>query len=277
MTKLEAQDYVGYFGEITGCSDRACIRIHDGVKPGGFLVEDENTLYIHEILSQLESTHYTRELVDQMLSGEINLFTNNIDPMKVTRKNSDDGEFGWVDLQSDITVRGQGVNSPTWSQFRSGIYAYDFEAGKTQECWSNFHIDHDYAMGTPVYPHIHWSPKTTGIGTVRWGFEYTVAKGHSQASGSVFGPTSIVYAETVITQDSQYTHFVTETSEVSAIPPSNLEPDSLVLMRFFRDASNDTYPGSVAAFKVDLHYQAARFSTKNRAPDFFNGWEGLES
>lgn len=182
-----------------------------------------------------------------------------------------DGNPGWNDLSSEIVIKGNGSNDPVWTLFRDGIYGYAFSSSVIKETHHRFHLNHDYAPGTAMYPHIHWSPNTTSTGTVRWGFEYTVAKGFAQSSGSVFGATTTVYVEQNISSNSQYKHFVAEVSLADVIPSTNIEIDSLVLMRIFRDAAhtNDTFPDVVFAWYVDLHYQLSRMSSKNRTPDFY--------
>ena len=282
-TKEENDQYVGLPGEVTLDVDSLNLRIHDGSTPGGRVMKStdfdqtdvENLigaeLYLHSQSGDHDGRYYKKNVLDGLIEGLINLKENRIHAQDVLRYVDNDGEieYGWVDNVSNFEIRGQGNSDPDWQPFRSGIRAYRFEAGKMNEVWSSFHINHDYALGTPVYPHVHWSPEDDGLGTVRWGFEYTVAKGHAQAEGSVFEPTTIVHGETEITEPSAYKHFVTETSDELSIPPDKLEPDSIVLIRFFRDANNDTYNGGVFGLKSDLHYQAARFATKNKAPNFF--------
>jgi hypothetical protein len=173
--------------------------------------------------------------------------------------------YGWRDIIADITVRGAGSNSPSWGTFRDGINAYQFSATVMNECWLTFHINHDYAPGTPVYLHVHWSSPGTSTGNVVWGFEYSIAKGHQQMAF----PTSTTVT---VTQASpgQYYHNVAEIS--TGIGSGQLEPDSLILVRVYRDASNgaDTNTDAVSVFCSDIHYQASRFATKNKAPNFYN-------
>jgi hypothetical protein len=122
-----------------------------------------------------------------------------------------------------------------------------------------------------MYPHVHISTNTTTSGTVRFGIEYTVAKGHQQATGSIFGPTTTVFVTATINgATDQYKHFVLEVGDANAIPSTNLEPDSMILMRVFRD---NTVAGNLAqpvfVFQADLHYRTARFATPNKAPNFY--------
>jgi len=105
---------------------------------------------------------------------------------------------------------------------------------------------------------------TDATGTVRWGFEYTVAKGHQQ---QVFHEPVVVYQEHTITQASQGLHVITEVTSDKAIPSVYVEPDSYIKMRVFRDAGhvNDT----IHAWCCDLHYQFDKSGTRNKSPSFY--------
>ena len=176
-------------------------------------------------------------------------------------------DYGWSDYLSSISAaKVAGTNPPTWSNYRNGLFAYEFSATKLEEVWMNFHINHDFKLGSAIFPHVHWSPNTTGTGTVRWGIEYTISKGHQQ---SVFGATTIVYVEQTMGAANQYSHQIAEVS--TGISSAELEVDSVVMMRVFRDAShvNDTFTTAVFGLFVDLHVQVDRTSTLNKAPNFY--------
>lgn len=170
--------------------------------------------------------------------------------------------IGWRDITSDINVKGTGSNNPVWATVRNGISAYTFSATVMQEAWVNFHINHDYAPGTPVYLHVHWVNPGTNTGTVRWGFEYSYAKGHGQEA---FPASQTVYVEQA---PSQYTHMIAEIS--TGILDTVLETDGIIMVRVFRDAAhaNDTCTDAVALIMSDVHYQASKWATKNKAPNF---------
>lgn len=178
---------------------------------------------------------------------------------------------GWKDITSDLaTGKVAGANVPTWSAFRSGLYGYAFSASALNEVWISFHINHDYAEGTAIYPHVHFSPTTTSTGVVRWGFEYSIAKGHDQEA---FPASTTVYVDYNIATNKQYQHLIAEVSDNDAPLKADLETDSLVLMRVFRDGGNvaDTFPDSVIGWTVDIHYQAERMFTLNKSPLFHSG------
>lgn len=177
-------------------------------------------------------------------------------------------KLGWRDNVIEITLR-NGPSEPQFSQFRDGIYLPAFVQTDVQSGYGNWHIDHDYAMGTPLYLHIHWTTNSSELGTVRWGFEYTLAKGHQQMA---FGPTTTVYVEQA-SLGVPYMHYVAEVSDANAIPGLNIEPDTLILCRVFRDAThvNDTFGDQAFGAALDLHYQAAQSTTPRKRPDFFLG------
>lgn len=179
---------------------------------------------------------------------------------------------GWRDLIGDITVRGvAGANTPTWAEITgmTGMYAYKFDADTMNEVWITYHIDHDYCLNTPIYLHTHWinAAATPNTGNVRWGFQYSAAKGHQQQA---FPATTTVYV-TQACNATRYMHHIAEVSTTDAVPSTNLEPDSLILVRIFRDAANggDTCTDAVYLLLADCHYQADRTSTQNKAPNFY--------
>ena len=177
----------------------------------------------------------------------------------------------WRDNIADFNAaRVTGARQPTWTAFRDGIYAWSFSASTMNEVHVSFHINHDQCATEAyrkLYPHIHWAPTNTNTGTVRWGIEYTFAKGHQQEA---FPSSTTVYIEQAAT-GTAYTHMIAETPDVDALDLSNIETDALLLCRVFRDAShaNDTYDAACFGLYADLHYQASYFGTPQKAPGFF--------
>ena len=172
---------------------------------------------------------------------------------------------GWRDLTSDIKSSGVGSNDPTWSQMFDGFYAHKFSNTVMNQCWTTFHIDHDYKRGTPIHLHVHWTTSDAGTGTVRWGFEYSIAKGHQQEA---FPTSQLVYVEQACVATAR-THYVAEIA--TGLTTSSFEPDTLILVRVFRDAqnANDTCTSSVFGLTVDCHYQIDRYATINKSPNFY--------
>lgn len=177
-------------------------------------------------------------------------------------------QFIWKDEKASFVIKSTtGVNNPNWGLLYGNFEGIIFPNNKLSQVWVDFHIDHDIAMGTKLYPHIHWMPLTNNIGYVRWGFEYIIAKGHGQ---SQFPTTSnIIYVNHTVPENSQYRHMTTEVPEVDGILSSEIEPDSVIKMRIFRDGVNDTHGSNVHGWQSDIHYQIGQLGTINRAPNFF--------
>jgi hypothetical protein len=178
--------------------------------------------------------------------------------------------FVWKDEKASFVVKStSGLNNPTWDEYLPGFEGLIFSASKMNQVWVDFHFDHDIAINTKVYPHVHWMPLAATAGRVRWGFLYIIAKGHSQSAFPTQG--TLIYVDHVIPADFQYRHVVTEIPDPSGILSSEIEPDSVIKMRVFRDGVNDTYTGNVHAWQADIHHQVARIGTVNRAPNFYGG------
>lgn len=199
--------------------------------------------------------------VDQNFSS--NLVLTNTSGYGIKLNNASPA-FGWKDITSSIEVRGTGSAAPTWSAWLGNMYAYSFSATVLQECWQTYHIPHDYVPNTDIYFHAHWLTTGTNTGVVRWGFEYSHAKGHNQAN---FPASTTVYAEQA-GQGTAYRHMVTETLAVTI---AGLEPDSIILVRVIRDAvhANDTQTDAAFLLTADIHYQSTGIATKNKAPNFY--------
>lgn len=175
--------------------------------------------------------------------------------------------LGWRDNIIEMKVDASSPNAPTLDPFRGGILAWSFPPNETTEAHAAWHIDHDYALGTPLYFHVHWATASTSIGTVRWGFEYTIAKGHQQQA---FPAPSFVYVEQAST-GTAYMHMIAELSDANAIPGTGIEPDTVIQVRLFRDGTNpaDTLEQPVFGLFLDLHYQADHTTTPLKVPPFY--------
>jgi len=178
---------------------------------------------------------------------------------------------GWRDLIGSIVVKGSGANDPTWAAITGlgNLSAYSFSATKMEQVWIAYHIDHDYLRGTDIYLHTHWinAASTPNTGVVRWGFEYTVAKGHQQQAFAA--PTTVYINQTC--DSTRYMHHIAEIALADVVPSTNLEPDSIIYARIFRDATDeaDTCTDAVYLLTADCHYQSWKWSTENKSPDFY--------
>lgn len=175
----------------------------------------------------------------------------------------------WKDLVAPLsTAKPTGGSMPTWESVGgSAFYAYAFVDNKVNEAVVTFHLSHDYALGTDLYPHIHWIAGDGTVGTVRWVMELAYAKGHSQAPFNLHAPVQVIVEQA--SDGTPFKHYIAEglCSNFTAA----LEPDGLILMRVYRDAThpNDTFAGSAYALQADLHHQSNMIGTINKAPNFY--------
>lgn len=220
-------------------------------------------------------TNYVQGLIGQPngiagLDANGNLIGNLISV--IDGQNTDirhNGNYVWKDLIGEFNIKNtSGANNPSWVTLFNNLQGLSFSHTSMNQVWIDFHIPHDYAVGTKVYPHIHFMPLSNKSGNVRWGIEYSIAKGHGQQA---FPASTTIYVTQEVQANSRYMHFIVEVSEAQALLSNSIEPDSFIKTRIFRDASNpaDTFSDTVSAWQCDLHYQAARIGTKNRSPNFF--------
>ena len=194
--------------------------------------------------------------------------------------------FGFADLLGDQFSRNTGGTKPTLAAYNGDVDAWQFSNG--DEAYLSYHIPHDYVPGTDIHLHIHWSQNNTGAtgGTVDFKYFALYAKGHNQASGSVFAgfsgnPITATFSSIDINDGgsglNQYQQHLTEVTISAASATSALfdrddfEPDGVIELTFEMDANNLTgTPSNPFIHFVDIHYQTNSITgTKNRTPDFY--------
>ena len=174
---------------------------------------------------------------------------------------------GWKDLLGQIQLRGK-TTDPTWTQIGTSPF-WGFKTAIGNKIWLFFHINHDYKPGGDILLHVHWtSAGTDTTNAVAFRFDYTVAKGHNQASGGTFNigsPTTVTIAQA---SGAQYRHMVTEME--TTIDVTNAEPDSVIWVQVERVTNGATdNTDDIYLLLVDCHYQMSRFATPQKAPDFY--------
>lgn len=184
--------------------------------------------------------------------------------------------YGWRDLTGDITIRGIGATDPSFNIYRGGIRQFQFTVN--DEVFVEFHQPHDWAVGTDLYLHFHWSHIATTVtgGSVTWGAEVTWAKGFDQAAFQA--PVTTTIAQNAST--TQYQHMIAEVQLTAASPSAsqidtdNLEVDGVFLVRGYLSANAMTVSGGGVPepflHYIDIHYQTTNIGTKAKAgPAFY--------
>jgi hypothetical protein len=178
--------------------------------------------------------------------------------------------YGWHDLLGEIkTDRDNSANMPTFSVFAGGIKQYKFDVG--DEAFINFHMPHDYAPGTDLFIHGHWSHLgDSPAGDITFGFEVSYAKGYSRES---FDTSTVTLSGQASMTFAARTHQISEfqlSNEGGTgglLDTNRIEPDGVLLVRCFLSANTS----GVDPFLhyVDLHYQTTGVPTKNRSYNFW--------
>jgi hypothetical protein len=112
--------------------------------------------------------------VERVIYPSIEGWGVQVDPIEPT--------YPWKDLRGHILSRTGGNAPPAFSQYIGDIYQWNFDsASQEQEVFNEYHMPHDYAVGTDLYVHTHWSVDAASTGDVNWLFDLAYAKGYDQA------------------------------------------------------------------------------------------------
>lgn len=128
----------------------------------------------------------------------------------------------------------------------TGVFAFHFDKTSEEEVFFAVQFPHTRVAESDVNCHVHWMPTDATAGDVVWGLEYTWAP-----INGVFGTTTIVTG-TDAAAGVAYTH---QLGPIATITGTGQTASSMMMCRFFRDASNvaDTYDADAIAIEVDFH------------------------
>lgn len=188
-------------------------------------------------------------------------------------------DFGWKDLIGDITPKFSGPGAPSRTAYTAAGNVFDFSYANNDVVDINFHIPHDYAQGTDIFIHAHWSHNATSTasGTFAATAYHTYSKGHNQANFSAEKNVTYSVAIADIAAMPTYRHRVDEVQlstnggSASLIDTATIEPDGLIKVTFKVTSIPALTGGTAKCFvhQVDLHYQSTQLATKNKTPNFY--------
>lgn len=184
--------------------------------------------------------------------------------------------YGWRDLVGDISPKTSGPGAPTLDTLTGNIRWFRYSAGDDGD--AVFHLPHDYAPGTDLYLHPHWTHNGTNIsGQLAVNAYLTYAKGHQQANFHAEKAITIVDASLNITNTPALRHRIPEIristpgGSSTELNTNDLEVDGLILLHFDVATIPTITGGSGEPFLLtfDIHYQSTGIPTKNKAPSFY--------
>jgi hypothetical protein len=168
----------------------------------------------------------------------------------------------WDDIRIEPTVRATGSFVPVFEKWIDdgagsiGLYLYSFTnaaAGGEKEMYFTLQMPHSWD-GTDISVHIHWMPKTTGAGVVRWGLEYAWAN-----IGSVFPSSTVLYTASIDPVVSTLTAREMYLSAFTPLVPTvnQNQASSILIGRIFRNSAHasDTYTDTAGLLYMDAHYR----------------------
>jgi len=180
----------------------------------------------------------------------------------------------WNDLYAQIN-EATGNEALTYEQYRdSNLFLKFFRHNQDDKISMTYQMSHEWD-GTPVQPHMHWVPMSSGSGDVI--FEYSYSWWTVSGSLGAVNTWTKAYITASITPANQYQHLVTNFGgEIS--PPANAHESSLLVFTVSRlggSAQQDTYTTSkdhgtnsanVGIIFFDLHYKRSKSGTKTPIP-----------
>lgn len=220
---------------------------------------------------------YDGILLDKYINGVSILDTVEYNSRKVVvssekgaglRLDTSNPQYGWQDLLSPtIIYAGAASNKPTFQTLIGGIKEYQFVLN--DESFHEFHLPHDYAPGTNLYIHTHWTHNNASAvsGNLTWNFEVIYAKGYSQEAFSA--PINIPVTQSV---EPYLTHMIAETQLSSlggTLDTARIETDGIMKVRLSLVGNTITPATNPFMMYCDIHYQSTGVPTKNRNFDFW--------
>ena len=145
------------------------------------------------------------------------------------------------------------TSKPDYGDFLAPIQTFLFAASGGETITFQVQVPHSYKFGTDLEPHIHWSPTTTGTGTVGWEMSYINA---DIGSDFATAATTLSAQGTVTATASLRHHYYTDFPGIAG---------GSVLSHMFMCSltrTGGTYADDVALLEIDFHFQMDTLGSK---------------
>lgn len=117
-------------------------------------------------------------------------------------------------------------------------------------------LPHGYKEGTDIFPHLHWTPRTTKAGNIEWNLDYTWVNYDSTTPLAFPATTTSTVVETG--GFTERTHHITSLTTANAgLNGSGKKVSSILICRLWRNSGNaaDTYASDAGLLSLDFHYE----------------------
>lgn len=141
-----------------------------------------------------------------------------------------------------------GINGPEIWFFRNdqGVEAMSF----------TLQLPHNWKEGTTIYPHIHWVPRASGSGNIKWNLDYSWAQ--LDEISPVSFPATSTLSNVVTGPFTINKHMMSPLSAGNTgIDGSGKSVSSILICRIWRDSGDpaDTFQADAGGLSIDFHIQ----------------------
>jgi hypothetical protein len=169
--------------------------------------------------------------------------------------------YAWDDLRFPATgINPPGAVSDPTQDTDDGLLV--FSATATNTIAGLAQMPHAWAMGTAIYPHIHWMPSSTNVGNVLWRFEYKVVNYGAVMPGAYTSVDAVDAAGGTANK-----HSITAFGAVDMAGGTLSTCIAWKLSRIGGDVL-DTFTGTAKLLEVDFHYQSDSLGSEEEREKF---------
>ncbi|CAM3875299.1 hypothetical protein FLSI110296_00865 [Flavobacterium sinopsychrotolerans] len=157
-----------------------------------------------------------------------------------------------IDVDDDLRVpldKGSASASLEYFSGSSGPQIWVFRNNAAVEAMSfTLQLPHNWKDGTTIYPHIHWIPRATATGNIKWNLDYTWANLNTGTFSAITTISGINTGPFTINQ-----HLLADIG--TGINGTGMTYSSVLICRIWRDSSatEDTYNADAAGLSMDFH------------------------
>jgi hypothetical protein len=201
-----------------------------------------------------------------LMSQEVKLNTNLVVESDGTVRMDNDATV-WDDLRIPFNFGTSNTLATTWEAFVGVTYLDVFKPSGDDALYFSVQMPHSWKEGTNIFPHIHWTPMSTGTAGnngVFWELEYVWAN-----NGETFPVSTTVISGTstapALSGDLvAKRHYITPLGPAEGMDATGKTISSIIICRISRRGNNasDTYNGNAGAMEFDFHYQLDTYGSR---------------
>jgi hypothetical protein len=177
----------------------------------------------------------------------------------------DNAAMVWDDLRITLDKGSSAATLTYMPGQTSGGQIYFFMDNATNAMSFTVQLPHSWKEGTPIYPHIHWTPSNNTSGNVIWNLDYTWQ--NYVSTGPLAFPAPTTSSVTIaVASNSMGKHLITPlTNGNVGLTATGKTISSILVCRIWRNASQgsgDTYQGGAGGLSLDFHFQLDTFGSR---------------